>query len=781
MQNLLLNRMTNRIRQSLELQEILSVTAAEVRAFLKTDRVKIYRFEPDGSGQVIAESVSQNRLPSLLNLHFPAGDIPPAARELFVKVRQRSIVDIPAQRITLSRFEDVETTGDLTVEEVRSRSIEDILQRPVDPCHVEYLTGMGVQSSLVIPILYQKQLWGLLASHHSQPKTFHEEALQIIQMVTEQLSIAIGQSHLLSQSREQARREAFLHRISTLLHSSLNIEQILQMGLEAIVTMVQGSGGRLYLTPTPHDAAQLYTYGVQPRQLDKVSPTFLEEHPVWQHLLSQETEEQKQQWQLEFSSDLGLERSDKQQPTLKAVANIYEEVELETLSPHFHSTSVRSLLILPLQSGRQTLGCLSLFRNAIDTDILWAGKFNLDGRHDRVRNSFEAWRELKQNQAREWTSEDIELIWSSGMHLEMALMQNRLYQYERQQRLLVEMRNRELDVARTIAEEARSKLEQEILSRQRIEEALRKLTLQERERAWQLEQTLVELQRTQAQLVQNEKMASLGQLVAGVAHEINNPTSFIYGNIHPARDYAQGLLHLLQLYTKHYPNPVAEIAEQLEIIDPDFIAEDFPKLLASMQEGADRICQIVLSLRNFSRLDEGELKAVDIHHGIDNTLLILEHRLKPQPNRSEIQIFKNYGQLPLVECYPGQLNQVFMNLFSNAIDALEELNVSQLNLEGREAYLQPTTLWIWVCTEVIDQKRVLVRIADNGCGIAADVQAKIFDPFFTTKPPGRGTGLGLSISYRIVADRHGGKLWCKSTLGEGTEFAIELPSTQTIT
>jgi light-regulated signal transduction histidine kinase (bacteriophytochrome) len=196
----LLHRMTNRIRQSLELQEILSATVTEMRAFLDTDRVKVYRFESDGTGQVIAESVIQNRLPSLLGLHFPAGDIPPHAREMFVKARVRSIIDIPTQRITLNRLDCPETTGDLTIEDVHHQAIEDILQRPVDPCHVEYLTKIGVQSSLVVPILHQQNLWGLLVSHHAQPKAFSREQLQIVQTLADQVAIAISQSHLLSQS-----------------------------------------------------------------------------------------------------------------------------------------------------------------------------------------------------------------------------------------------------------------------------------------------------------------------------------------------------------------------------------------------------------------------------------------------------------------------------------------------------------------------------------------------------------------------------------------------------
>ena len=311
----------------------------------------------------------------------------------------------------------------------------------------------------------------------------------------------------------------------------------------------------------------------------------------------------------------------------------------------------------------------------------------------------------------------------------------------------------------------------DVTERKRAEEALRALTHQERKRALQLEQALNELQQTQAQLVQNEKMASLGQLVAGIAHEINNPISFIYGNVTPALQYTSDLLHLISLYQQHYPHPSGEIQHQIEALDLDFIKQDFPKLLRSMQEGALRIRGIIVSLRHFSRLDEAEQKKADLNQGIDSTLMILQNRLKEKPNRTAIQIIKEYGDLPWVECYPSELNQVFMNILSNGIDALEE----RMNEDSS------FTPQIWICTEVLRVKtqqstdRVVIRIADNGPGIPPRVQQRVFDPFFTTKPVGKGTGLGLSISHSIVVKKHKGALYFNSQFGQGTEFVIELP------
>ncbi|HEY9602995.1 MAG TPA: PAS domain-containing protein [Allocoleopsis sp.] len=361
---------------------------------------------------------------------------------------------------------------------------------------------------------------------------------------------------------------------------------------------------------------------------------------------------------------------------------------------------------------------------------------------------------------RQWKQSSIELLRQLSVQLGIAIQQATLFQ----------------------------QLADELTERKAAEAALRESQTTLKQQTAELKKTVRELKQTQLQLIQTEKMSSLGQLVAGVAHEINNPVTFIYGNIAHAERYANELLELVRCYTKHYPQPKQEIADFIKFIDFDFVVEDFPKLLKSMNIGVSRIRQIVQSLKNFSRLDEAERKLVDIHEGIENTLLILQHRLKPEA--ANIQLIKEYGNLPLIECYAGQLNQVFMNLLNNAVDALEKFKQRQMlnqekTLTAGNSFHQGK---IEISTSVVERpseescnpfapasKHAVIRIADNGPGITKDVKERIFDPFFTTKPVGKGTGLGLSISYQIVVEKHGGQLHCWSEPGKGTEFIVEIP------
>ncbi|MEG4587563.1 EAL domain-containing protein [Microcoleus sp. MOSTC5] len=424
-QEILLNRITNRIRNSLELQEILMTTTREIRSFLASDRVKIYRFESDGSGEVIAESINGDSLSSLLGLRFPPGDIPNSAREMFLKARQRVIVDVELKHQIINRLDSLETGKTLAV--------EDISYRPVDPCHAEYLKAMGARSSLTVPILHQNQLWGLLVSHHSQPKRFSDRELKMVQLLVDQLSIAIAQSFLLSQARQQARDEAVVNQITSLLHSPLELTEIRQTVLEQTVSHLDGSGGRLYIAAEFGDRpALLYTCGQQPRDID------LELSPFWQQIMGFPNQDDRAK--IPDTSQLGYFQNIYSQhyssidknisslivPHLYAISDISKEPQIKSLSANFIEASIRSFLAVPLQYGQQCIGCLTIFRSAIETEIMWAGRCSSDARSDRPRQSFAAWKEIKTGETQPWSSEEQKLAKALGTHLYMAAMQRRV-------------------------------------------------------------------------------------------------------------------------------------------------------------------------------------------------------------------------------------------------------------------------------------------------------------------------------------------------------------------
>ncbi|MBE9041613.1 GAF domain-containing protein, partial [Oscillatoriales cyanobacterium LEGE 11467] len=395
-----------------ELQDILTVTVTEVRLFLGTDRVKIYKFHSDGSGQTIAESVDETRLPSLLGLSFPADDIPEFARELFVKARMRSIVNVDTQQIGQSLQLD---------SELEQGEFDPVGYRSVDPCHLEYLTAMGVQSSLVIPILQADRLWGLLVSHHSESRTISEEELKDVQMVVEQLAVAIAQANLLTVARQRGQREAIVNRIGNFLHTIAAID--LQTALEETVKAFRGSGGRLYFRkeviddlngidstqPQPQDhlthidATQLLTCGSNPVMSERAMYSILEQYSAWGKYF------------------------DREERSVWAIRDLYRTPELRNLQVAFQPTQIRGILMVPLCYGEQTLGYLSVFRDAIETEKLWAGEFDPDRRQEYPRQSFEVWKQSLGHRAPVWTYDDLELAPTLAKHFATAIVQDAMH------------------------------------------------------------------------------------------------------------------------------------------------------------------------------------------------------------------------------------------------------------------------------------------------------------------------------------------------------------------
>ncbi|MEH2358658.1 ATP-binding protein [Nostoc sp.] len=570
----LLHRMMNRIRQSLELPAILSGTVAEVRTFLGTDRVKVYRFDPDASGEVVAESVNCDRLPSLLGQHFPAEDIPLEARKLFLKARQRSIVDVAAQQIGLSPLDSLETTEPLDENNMRVRL--------VDPCHVEYLTSMGVQSSLVVPILHRDQLWGLLVSHHSSPRQVSERELQVVQLVADQLSIAIAQNTLLEQTRAQADQEATINRVAKLLHSMTEMQ--LQQALELTVSALQSAGGRIYIAPqNPAEAAQLFSCGdwgmgerggggagewgrrgaggdegdegdedqritmpnaqyfdfaqykcPMPNTSTSLStsaqcpmpnaPILFEEHPGWQ------------EW-------LNMEATVGKGKLVWAITDLHRAALQSDLAQAFFDAGIRSLLVICLQYRQQILGYLSIFRHEIDTETLWARRPDRNNaRHQRPVQSFEAWRELKRSQAQEWKTAEVELAQALGSHFAMAIHQYELYQKVHVlnadlQRDIEERKQAEKKISALNAE-----LEQRVQERTaELQRANERLLREMSER----EQALRDRQQTQASL---ERLSRQSELILNSAGEgiygLNSQGNITFVNPAAARMLLSGVKEL---------------------------------------------------------------------------------------------------------------------------------------------------------------------------------------------------------------------------------------------
>jgi GAF domain-containing protein len=675
-----LTNTVDKIRQSLDIDTIFQTTAQEVRQLLKADRAVIYRFQPDWSGEFVAES-------------FAAGWISLMTSQQVHPELKGNLSDCSLKSLDLQTDTHLqETQGGRFAKGEVFRVCPDIYQMGFSDCYIKSLENYQAKAYVIVAIYNAQKLWGLLAVYQNNgPRQWQPDEIDLLTHIGTQLGIGIQQAESVQQMRLQA---AQLQLQATQLQKSAQQQRAL---VKTVDKIRQSLDINTIFQTTTHEVRQ-----------------FLEVERVAIYRFYPD-------WSGEFVAD---SIADGWAPSLTSPSVSNPVMLLGAIAaPKQSGQYPRHETFVPILQGEKLWGLLVAYQTS---------------------------------QPRFWQEEETNLLAQVGAQLGVAIQQAELLAQTTQQ-------------------------------------------------SEELTRAIKDLQDSQSQLIQGEKMAGLGQLVAGVAHEINNPINFIHGNLGHVTEYTQDLLELVQLY---HQNQTETAEAKLQEIDLDFIREDLPKTLNSMRIGTDRICQIVSSLRNFSRHDEADMKPVDIHEGIDSTLLILQHRLKSTSDRPPIQLIKDYGNLPLVECYPAQLNQVFMNILSNGIDALEEscekhedeqmstwklalkinskLKSHSLNPFGEDAdWVNPlgndhpqNSLTLRIRTEWANGDRVIITIADNGFGMPEEVRSRIFDPFFTTKPVGKGTGLGLSISHQIVVDKHHGVFQCTSQPGHGTEFRIEIPIRQ---
>lgn len=657
-----LSRVIARIRESLDIDIIFTVTVNEVRQLLNTDRVGVFRLdsELDWEGEFIYEDVDEKWVSALstqLKDHCFTED--------FAQLHENAKIQV----------------------------ISDIYQDISSDCQIKILEKFQIRANITVPLIKGKNLWGLLCIHQcSEPRQWQEAEIEFVQLIAEHLGVALQQADYIEQVKFQASqlaeakaREKLAECQKTIaktiekIRQSLDLEiifrtttdelrQLLNVDRVAIYRFNPDWSGEFVFESVAEGWVNLMQEQLQRPELgDNISECKLKE------LVEPPTDT--------YLQDTSGGRFAKGE-VYRVCDDIYDCGFTDCYIKVLESYEAKAYVIVAILYNHKLWGLLAIYQNT---------------------------------NTRNWQEDEVYLLTQIGSQLGVALQQA---------------------------------------------ESLKKMQMQKEEIA----QTLKELQITQSQLIQSEKMAGLGQLIAGLAHEINNPISFIYGNIPYLNNHIKDLLKLVRLYQNNYPQAPAEIQDQSAEIDLDFINDDLPKMLNSMMSGADRIRQLVISLRTFSRLDEAEMKPVNLHEGIDSTLSILQHRFQAQNHTPAIEVIKEYGELPAVVCYAAQMNQVFMNILTNALDGLKE----SLTLSPK----------IWIRTKVIDHNYLQISIADNGCGISENVCDRIFEPFFTTKEIGQGSGLGLSVSYQIIVEKHGGQIKCISELGKGCEFLIEIPIQQ---
>ncbi|GAB4364897.1 MAG: hypothetical protein Kow00121_00990 [Elainellaceae cyanobacterium] len=801
---ILLHRMTNRIRQSLELPEILSATVAEVRAFLGTDRVKIYRFDADDCGEVIAESINQQRLPALLGHHFPADDIPPEARELFVKARQRVIVDVSTQQIGISSLGH-------SGEEI---TFPDIRFRPVDPCHAEYLNAMGVQSSLVVPILHNDRLWGLLVSHHSTPRWVSERELQIVQLVADQVEVALTHAQLLTQARLQAQQQATINHVVTLLHSTSDAR--FQRALQQVVVALQGSGGRLYLASSAGD--QLLTYGKQPAQalIPAVPVPAANRAPIEAY------------WTAQFT------RFPKQGNGTWAISDLNKSDISVGLATLLKTAQIRGVLVVPLAYQQQHLGYISVFRDAIATERLWAGRPDEDPRQFLPRRSFESWREIKQDQAHEWSIADRELAQEVGKHFAMAIHQHNLYQQ---------------------VQNLNAALEQDIQRRKQIEAELSAFNVQLEQRVQARTAEFKQLSH-QNELILN----SVGEGICGLDLQGNitfvNPAASKILK-HQAQNLHGQFMHTIVQHSKpdgtpyrweespiyltlHQGNTQHVAEDQFQRQDGTFFTVEYISTpirenneilgaVIAFEDITER--QIIERLKDeFVSVVSHELRTplTSIHTALG---LLARSDLNHQPEKQQRMLemaFSNTNRLvrlvndildiERIKSGKASMQMQLCNAADLMIQATEvmhamaershiQLEVVPLsvqlwadsdrmiqtltNLLSNAIKFSPAHTTVQLTASVLDSsssdssssdssspRSICFKVSDQGEGIPNDKLEMIFEQFQQLDASNAGhqggAGLGLAICRSII-QQHGGEIWAESKLGEGSHFYVTLP------
>ncbi|MDF5711784.1 MAG: GAF domain-containing protein [Nostoc sp. S4] len=801
-----------KIRQSLDLESIFRTSTAELRQLLNADRVGIYRFNPDWSGEFVFESVAEGWI-SLIDEQFRRPELSENISECSAKdLGKPPVADTYLQETAGGRFSRSEVY----------RICNDIYNAGFSDCYIKILEIYQARAYAIIAIYHGQKLWGLLAVYqNASSRDWQEDEVYLLTQVSTQLGVALQQAEFLQQMQLQAaqlgkaaERQRALANTVEKIRQSLDIEAIFKTTTQEVRRLLEVERVAIYRfypdwsgefvadsivdgwTPVVKPQPVTETVLVQGTQAGKyarheVFVPISQGEKLWGLLVAYQNS-QPRYWQDEevnLLAQVGVQLGValQQAESLRQV-----QAQAQKLAK---ATEREKALAATVEKIRQSLDIDTIFatsteevRQLLEVDRVTIYRFQADWSGEFVAESLaQGWipvkelvgaiadDDLQNSQGGDFAYgkilviKDISKINYSTYHIPLieliearAYMIVPIFQGEKLWGLLAAYQNikprdwqeDEVDLLMQIGTQLGVGLQQAELLEQ---------TQRQKE---ELAHTLKELRHTQSQLIQSEKMAGLGQLVAGIAHEINNPISFIYGNITYVTEHAENLLKLLQLYDGQYPQLTEEIQKQAAELDLDFIADDLPKILTSMRMGAERISQLVLSLRSFSRLDEAEMKPVDLHEGIDSTLLILQHRLQPQTNSLTIEVIKEYGNLPPVVCYAAQMNQVFMNILNNAIDALEH------SVNYRQIIDNPK---IWIRTKVREWNTILICIADNGCGIPEMVRSRIFEPFFTTKQPGQGTGLGLSISYQIIVEKHGGNIKCVSEPGKGCELWIEIP------